>query len=331
MAHSDQVKKGQKTFPLFEETLERYGCEMSRREISTLQVNVGFLCNLACLHCHVEAGPKRTELMERENVDRLLFLLDATPSIQTVDVTGGSPEMNPHFRYLVEECRKRGKEVIDRLNLTIFYVDGYEWVPEFLAEQDVTVVASLPCYTKENLESQRGKGAFRESIRGLQRLNELGYGLPGSPLPLHLVYNPNGASLPPPQAKLEQDYKKRLQDDFGIEFHSLYTITNMPIRRFLHYLKRSEQYEEYMALLVESFNPKAVDGLMCRDLVSVSWDGKIYDCDFNQMLDLPLGNEASTLWDIDSFSEVQNRKIALGSHCYGCTAGAGSSCGGALT
>src|SRR5689334_11654873 len=314
----------------FREKLRQHGLgELRRREVTTLQINVGKLCNQACHHCHVEAGPKRTEIMPAGVADRILALLAATPSIQTVDITGGAPELNENFRRLISESRRMQKQVIDRCNLTILFEPGLETLAEFLAANNVEVTASLPCYTESNVDQQRGKGAFEKSIRALRLLNGIGYGNPGSGLALNLVYNPLGASLPPPQEKLEADYKSHLRESFGIEFNRLFTITNMPIKRFADMLVREGKHESYMGLLANHFNPATVDHVMCRDLVSIGWDGKIYDCDFNQMLDLETPG-GKNIWEIDSFSELANSGIATDSHCFGCTAGAGSSCGGSL-
>jgi len=314
----------------FGDTLARHGVTLSRSSLEILQVNVGKLCNQACLHCHVEAGPKRTELMDRRTADRVLELLAAAPTVHTVDITGGAPELSPHFHHLVLGARRLGRKVIDRCNLTVFFEPGQERTARFLAEEGVHVIASLPCYTTGNVDRQRGAGVFDRSIRALQLLNQLGYGAGDPSLRLDLVYNPLGASLPGPQAGLERDYKRRLGDTYGIRFDRLYTITNMPIKRFLHDLEREGRLEEYMALLVEQFNPQAALGVMCRSLVSVGWDGLLYDCDFNQMLDLGQGGRIRTLWDIESLQELESVPIATGDHCYGCTAGAGSSCAGAL-
>jgi radical SAM/Cys-rich protein len=314
----------------FQETLRQHGIgELRRREVTTLQINVGKLCNQACHHCHVEAGPKRTEIMPARVAERILKLLAGTPSIETVDITGGAPELNANFRLLVRESRRLEKQVIDRCNLTVLFEPGQETLGEFLAANNVEITASLPCYTESNVDQQRGKGAFEKSIRALRLLNRIGYGQAGSGLVLNLVYNPLGASLPPPQQKLEADYKSQLRENFGIEFNRLFTITNMPIKRFAEVLYREGQHESYMGLLTNHFNPATVESLMCRDLVSIGWDGKIYDCDFNQMLDMETPNGRS-IWEVASFSELANRQIATGSHCFGCTAGAGSSCGGSL-
>ena len=314
----------------FRDTLRQHGLgELSRREVTTLQINVGKLCNQACHHCHVEAGPRRTEIMPANVAERILALLAATPSIQTVDITGGAPELNANFGALVSEARRMGKHVIDRCNLTVLFEAGQETLHEFLAANQVEITASLPCYTESNVDQQRGKGAFEKSIRALRLLNAIGYGQQGSGLVLNLVYNPLGASLPPPQDKLEADYKRELRDNFEIEFDRLFTITNMPIKRFAEFLLREGREEAYMGLLRNHFNPATVDKLMCRDLVSIGWDGKLYDCDFNQMLDVETPSGKS-IWEIDSFAELANSPVATGSHCFGCTAGAGSSCGGSL-
>jgi radical SAM/Cys-rich protein len=303
---------------------------LRRAETTTLQVNVGKVCNQACHHCHVDAGPKRTERMRSDVVDRILAVLDNSPSVSTVDITGGAPELNPEFRRLVIESRRRGRHVIDRCNLTILLEPEQETLAGFLVEQQVEITASLPCYTAETVDAQRGRGVFEASLRALQRLNALGYGRIGSELVLNLVYNPLGASLPPPQAALERDYKRELATRFGIEFHRLFTITNMPIKRFADVLARTGKHEQYMSLLVNHFNPDTVPHLMCRSLVSVGWDGRLYDCDFNQMLEMPMPGMHS-IWAIESVSGLAGRGIATGAHCFGCTAGAGSSCGGSLS
>lgn len=315
--------------PDFRTRIEESGLDLSRKEIEILQINNGKLCNLACLHCHVEAGPKRTELMDQRTSERVIELLKNSPSVHTLDITGGAPEMNPHFRWMVQAARKDKRTVIDRCNLTIFFEAGYEELPEFLAKHEVYIIASLPCYTSENVDTQRGRGTFRRSIAGLRALNEMGYGKGNSRLRLDLVYNPLGASLPPEQEKLESDYKQRLQQDFGVSFDSLFTITNMPIRRFERQLENWGKRDEYMKLLSDSFNPSAAAQVMCRNLVSVDWKGNLFDCDFNQMLELPLEGE-KTIWDIDNLNELMGDKITFADHCYGCTAGCGSSCGGAL-
>jgi len=320
--------------PSFDASLRASGAGPLRRgRVTTLQVNVGKLCNMACHHCHVEAGPKRTEMMSSEVAARIIQLLVRNPGIEVVDLTGGAPELNPSFRWLVAEARRLGRRVIDRCNLTVLFEPGMEDLARFLAEHQVEVVASLPCYQRENVEKQRGKGAFDKSIEALRLLNRLGYGRAGSGLVLDLVYNPVGPSLPPVQAGLEAAYKRELGQLFGIEFSHLLTITNMPIKRFAHLLERTGQHEAYMSLLVNHFNAATVPGLMCRSLVSVGWDGRLYDCDFNQMLEIPLGcgtGMPRTVWTLDSVEALEGARVATADHCYGCTAGAGSSCGGAL-
>jgi radical SAM/Cys-rich protein len=314
----------------FDAKLEEHGQSFDRASIRTVQVNVGKFCNQACHHCHVEASPIRKEKMSRATAERIVALLEATRGAEVVDVTGGAPELNANFRYLVQSARRLGLGVIDRCNLTVLEVEGQEGLPEFLAANQVQVIASLPCYTKENVEKQRGNNVFDASIRALRRFNALGYGAPGSGLELNLVYNPLGASLPPPQAKLEADYKNHLRDDFGVAFNRLFTITNMPIKRFAEMLARDGKFEQYMDLLVRSFNPAAAAEVMCRTMVSVDWDGRLSDCDFNQMLDLPVLGAKKTIDDIDSFDDLAGGRIAAGPHCFGCAAGSGSSCGGSL-
>ncbi len=315
----------------FERTLAAHGVdELAATGVETLQVNVGKLCNQTCTHCHVDAGPTRTEIMTRETVDAVLDVLRRYPEIRTVDITGGAPEMNPHFEYLVERCRELDRHVMDRCNLTVFFVRGKERLPEFLRDHQVEVIASLPCYLEKNVDAQRGKGVYGRSIEALQRLNDLGYGIAGTGLILNLVYNPVGPKLPPDQVELEQDYRVELRRRSGIVFNRLYTITNMPISRFLDDLHRSGQYETYMERLITSFNPASVDGLMCRNLMSVNWDGRLSDCDFNQMLDLPVDGAApQTIHEFD-LALLARRRVVTGMHCYGCTAGAGSSCVGAV-
>jgi radical SAM/Cys-rich protein len=308
---------------------------LARDTVTTLQINVGRRCNMACHHCHVDAGPKRTESLSRRAARRLIELLEASPTVRTVDLTGGAPELCPSFRELVIEARRLGRHVIDRCNLTILREPGQEDLAEFLARNEVEIVASLPCYEAANVDRQRGKGAFSGSSDALQRLNGLGYGVPGSRRRLDLVYNPTGPFLPPPQERLEARYKEELFERFGIEFHRLLTITNMPIRRFAHSLERDGALAAYMSLLVSHFNPSTLPGLMCRSLVSVGWDGAIYDCDFNQMLGLPADDAARaaprTIWSIRALTDLSKERIRTGPHCFGCTAGAGSSCSGALS
>ncbi|MGE3680221.1 MAG: arsenosugar biosynthesis radical SAM (seleno)protein ArsS [Bdellovibrionales bacterium] len=314
----------------FKDTLAEHKLLIDRTPVEILQVNIGRLCNQACHHCHVEAGPKRTENMEEKTIDRVIELLEESKTIHTVDITGGAPELNPHFRSLVEAARKNGKKVIDRCNLTVLYEPGQEETAFFLKEHEVQIIASLPCYSKENVEKQRGRGVFDKSIRALKLLNDLGYGKEHMGLILDLVYNPTGPFLPPAQERLENDYKAELKELFGIEFNHLFTITNMPIKRFLHDLERAGKLTEYMELLANSFNPNAAKGVMCRNLISVSWNGELFDCDFNQMLELPLGAGRTTLWEISSFDKLKGKPITFANHCYACTAGSGSSCGGAL-
>lgn len=299
-----------------------------RDRINTLQLNLGYLCNIACLHCHVAAGPNRKELMDIDTM-RLALQFAERFGVRTLDLTGGSPEMNPHFRHLVEQARRLGMHVMDRLNPTIMEEPGYEWVGEFLASHRIEAVASLPCYSRDNVDAQRGNGVFEASIKALQRLNELGYGAPDSGLVLNLVYNPLGPSLPPPQQALEADYKHFLFEQFGIRFNSLYTITNMPIKRFGAVLLAKGQFEDYMRLLKDAYQAANLKSVMCRDLISVDYQGYVYDCDFNQMLGLPQGGERRHLRELLDQDQVPER-IAVAGHCYGCTAGQGSSCGGAL-
>ena len=314
--------------PDFEDMLLRSKTRLRRRRVRVVQVNIGKKCDLACHHCHVEAGPKNPDNMTADTADRLMQLLSDAPDVETVDITGGAPELNPNFRRLCQHARSLGKTVYDRSNLTVFHEKGQEDTPQFLADNGITVIASLPCYTSDRVEEQRGKGVFDKSIRSLQMLNALGYGEPGG-LELNLVYNPVGAHLPPPQATLEEEYRAHLNEHFGIRFNALFTITNMPIKRYRHFLERENQLDDYMRLLVENFNVRAAEGVMCADMLSVGFDGQLYDCDFNQMLDIPVAGRAMTLWSIPSLSAVP-AGIAFDNHCYGCTAGAGSSCGGAL-
>jgi len=306
------------------------GQKLSRLSVEILQVNLGKLCNLACVHCHVEAGPTKTEEnMDRKTVDALKKLMSQS-GVRTLDLTGGAPEMNPYFRELVRHARSLDMDVIDRCNLTVLYESGQADLPQFLADNKVQIVASLPCYSSENVDKQRGKGTFGKSIDALLLLNQLNYGKEHSGLELNLVYNPVGAHLPPEQEGLQQEYKQRLQEDFGICFNHLYTITNMPITRYAKYLKAFDQYADYVELLINSFNPQTVDGLMCRNTMSIGWDGKIYDCDFNQMLGMQLrSGKPLTIFDLE-LNAYQNLDIITGEHCFGCTAGSGSSCQGAL-
>ena len=316
----------------FAQALRRAGAgPLVHGRVTTLQVNVGRVCNMACLHCHVEAGPSRTERMSESVAARVVTLLETNPGVEVLDLTGGAPELNPSFRRLVSEARRLGRHVIDRCNLTVLFEAGQEDLVSFLAAHQVEVLASLPWYQSESVERQRGKGAFDASLEGLRRLNAAGYGQEGRGLTLNLVYNPLDPSLPAAQQCLEEDYKRQLGERFGIVFDRLLTITNMPIRRFARMLEREGRADEYQALLVEHFNPATVPALMCRTQVSVGHDGSLYDCDFNQMLDLGLGaRRPRTVWEVDSFDDLDGAAIATGPHCFGCTAGAGSSCGGAL-
>lgn len=320
-------------FPAFTEKVANLGFKpFTPTGIDIFQINIGKLCNQTCAHCHVDAGPdKKTENMSRETLEICLDILTQY-DIKTVDITGGAPEMNPHFRWFVEECRKLGKKVMDRCNLTIIEANKkYHDLPDWFAANQVHIVSSLPYFSKTRTDSQRGDGVFEDSIAALQKLNAVGYGKEGSGLMLDLVYNPSGAFLPGGQITLEREFKSQLKRRFGVVFNSLFAITNMPISRFLDYLLETNNYEEYMKLLTDAFNPAAVAGVMCRNTVSVSWDGYLYDCDFNQMLDLTVhtggGEKRAHLSDFDA-ELLGNRTIIVNQHCYGCTAGAGSSCGG---
>ncbi|MEW8626609.1 MAG: arsenosugar biosynthesis radical SAM (seleno)protein ArsS [Candidatus Thiodiazotropha sp.] len=304
---------------------------IQRERLETLQVNLGFLCNLSCVHCHVNAGPKRTEMMSRETVDDVLKFL-RRQGLKRLDLTGGAPEMNPHFRYLVEQARAMDVHVIDRSNLVILQEAGYEDLAEFLADHQVEVVASLPCYLEENVDHQRGKGSYAQSIKSLKKLNSLGYGQSDGKLTLNLVYNPQGPSLPPPQGPLQADYLRELEQRFGIHFNQLFTITNMPIQRFGSLLQSKGQFHDYMTLLRGAYQADNLQSVMCRTLLSVDWQGYLYDCDFNQMLKIHLKTDKQfkphlrDLFDLD----LNGIDIQVAEHCYGCTAGQGSSCGGAL-
>lgn len=321
--------------PAFEETLARNGLNLSPIGIETLQVNVTRLCNQACHHCHVDASPKRTEQMDRATVDRCLEVLALHPTIAKLDLTGGAPELNPHFDYFVTEARRLSKHVMVRHNLTVT-IDGNpqtgeskRHLPEFFAEHRVEVISSLPYYQQFFTDKQRGNGVFQKSMEAMKMLNAVGYGQPDSGLELNLVYNPVGAFLPASQESLERQYKRELAEKFGVTFSKLFTITNMPINRFRKDLLRLGTYDDYLAKLVNSFNPSAASGVMCRSLISVGFDGRLYDCDFNQMLDLELSPaDGATIFDFD-LEKLSRRKIIFNQHCYGCTAGAGSSCGGA--
>ena len=304
---------------------------IKRNRLETLQVNLGYKCNQACLHCHVNAGPTRTEMMNAQTIETVLDFLRASGT-RTLDLTGGAPELNPHFRSLVADARDLDVKVIDRCNLTILEVPGQENLAEFLAGRQVEVVASMPCYLEDNVDRQRGNGVFQKSLRGLRQLNGLGYGKPGSGLTLNLVYNPQGPSLPPPQQQLEHDYRRHLGENYGIEFNALYTLANMPIQRFGSTLISKGQFGAYMQLLKDAYRQENLDAVMCRTQLSVDWQGDLYDCDFNQMLGLPLriaGKPKLKLADVLGRS-LEGNPIVVRDHCFGCTAGQGSSCGGAL-
>ena len=330
--------------PSFDAFVAERGVSPLRRKPTTiLQVNIGLYCNQACSHCHVESSPlRKEEVMSAKTANRLIELIDnAQGSIKMLDITGGAPEMMEQFRPLVVAAHARGLEVIDRCNLTVLFEPGQEDLPAFLAGNGVKVVASLPCYSEENTDKQRGAGVFSRSIAALVELNKVGYGVKGTGLELDLMYNPGGAFLPPSEAALTEAYRSELGDTYGVEFSRLVTLTNMPIKRFADFLHREGKIEEYMRLLVENFNPAAAEGVMCRDLVSVSWDGRVFDCDFNQQLDMPMprsfgsarggggGGEGLTVFDVDSLDELTGKRLAVDNHCFGCTAGAGSSCSGA--
>jgi radical SAM/Cys-rich protein len=316
----------------FETRLARSGwTELRAAGVETLQINLGYLCNQACLHCHVGAGPNRPEIMSRETMEQALAVLRRHP-VPTVDLTGGAPEMVPGFGWLLDELRRLGRHVIVRHNFTVQFEPGREHLPELFRDHRVEIIGSLPCYTAERTDAQRGSGAFENSIEAMRRLNAVGYGREGSGLVLDLVYNPGGATLPPPQGRLERDYRIRLREDFGVTFNSLFTMVNMPIARFRGILERTGRLESYMHELAGAYNPETVEHLMCRRLVSVGWDGTLYDCDFNQMLHMALRNGRPGPAHVTEFDPpwIDERVIRTGPHCYGCTAGAGSSCGGAL-
>lgn len=313
----------------FEEKMASCGLSSQRGSLHTLQINLGKYCNLACRHCHVGAGPnKKKENMGEKTAKKLIRLIQEMPDLKCVDLTGGAPELNPWFRDVIESVSRPGLEIIDRCNLTVFYEPGQGDTPQFLKKYHVTVVASLPCYQPENVNLQRGDGVFVQSIEALKTLNSLGYGRSDPELQLHLVYNPIGAVLPPEQKTLESDYKVRLKQAFGIEFDRLFCITNMPIKRFLVDLKKQKKLNAYYDLLQSNFNADAGKQIMCRSLISVDWKGDLFDCDFNQALNLPLRSTPANIIDINSLSELENTNIEFANHCYGCTAGAGSSCTG---
>lgn len=320
----------------FDQALTDHHIHLQRERPQILQLNIGKLCNLTCTHCHVNAGPKRKEIMDGSTIDHILEWFEKT-DIPTLDLTGGTPEMIPDYRRLVESVRnfEQPRRVMTRLNATIINEPGYQWVPEFLRDQQVEIIASMPCYQPDNVNQQRGDGVFDSSILAFQKLNQLGYGRDPELL-LNFVYNPNGAFLPPCQAELTADYKQAMDEHFDIQFNDLYCIANMPIARFASHLKNTGQYQSYNQLLRESFNPSTIDSLMCRNTINVSWLGEVFDCDFNQMMKLPLYAPASHsadslhVWDIDP-DTFASTPIRTGAHCFGCTAGSGSSCGGALT
>ena len=313
----------------FDEKLAAQGMELRAGSLETLQVNVGKLCNQACKHCHVDASPARTEAMTREVAEQVIEAMRKF-RFPVLDITGGAPELNPSFRYLVTEARASGAHVIVRHNLTVMFEPGLDDLPVFFRENAVEVVSSLPYFLEQQTNAQRGRGVFEKSIEALQRLNAVGYGVEGSKLVLNLVYNPVGAFLPPAQSSIEADFKRELIGRHNVSFNHLYTITNMPIKRFLDYLRRSGNEERYMRKLVEAFNPAAIEGLMCRNMVSVDWTGRLFDCDFNQMLELGVAAELpQTIAEFDP-RNFARRHIMTGSHCFGCTAGAGSSCGGSV-
>ena len=312
--------------PFLETVQSLFRGPLTAQGIRTLQVNMGYRCNLSCSHCHVEAGPGRSEVMDSATVDAVLRALAEGP-IATVDITGGAPELNPHFRRFVGAARRLGKNIIVRTNLVVLHEPGMEDLPAFYREQEVELVASLPCYQRDNVDAMRGSGTFEKCIASLRSLNDLGYGLPGG-LPLHLVYNPAGPFLPPHQGALEQDYRRELRGRHGVSFSTLYALANMPIGRFQERLARSGELERYRDLLACSFNPAALDGVMCRTLLSVGWDGRLYDCDFNQVLGMTVNSGAPAhIGDFDH-ALLARRTIRVGDHCYGCTAGSGSSCTG---
>ena len=304
--------------------------KIKKESIDTLQINIGYKCNQACKHCHVNSSPSRTEMMSEEILDLIPKIIKKF-KIKTLDITGGAPEMNPNFKKLVLDLKNQNINIIDRCNLTIFFEKGYEDLPTFLAENKVIITASLPCYEKENVEKQRGSGVFDKSISAIKILNNLGYGETDTGLQLNLVYNPINPTLPPPQEKLEIDYKKVLYDKYNITFNKLYTITNMPINRYADFLKMTGELDKYFELLANNFNQQNLKNLMCKKTLSVDWEGQIYDCDFNQQLKLKSLKGPKNLYDLLNYSSSFNYQIAAKNHCFACTAGAGSSCGGSLS
>lgn len=325
------IKKfeGKEKVETFSENLKNLSLILERTGIDTLQVNLGKLCNQSCVYCHVDAGPNRREIMARDTVDRVIDFVKES-NIKVVDITGGAPELNPHFKFLVTSLKRLNCNIMVRCNLTIIMEDGKKDLPQFYKKNDVKLVCSLPCYTEENVDKVRGKGVFKKSIEALKLLNRNGYGKEGTNLLLNLVFNPSGVSLPPPQKKLEQEYKQELSNRFGVVFNNLYVLANLPINRYAKYLKKTGKYKYYLQLLRNNFNHDTVENLMCKNQVSVGWDGKLYDCDFNQMLDLYLENGRPFVIGNIALKDLIGLHIKTSDHCYGCTAGNGSSCGGSL-
>ena len=325
------VLEHQASLTPFDEKLKESGLfPLQPNQLEIFQINIGKMCNQTCKHCHVDAGPDRKEIMTRNTMQLCINILAMHPQFTSVDLTGGAPEMNPDFRWFVEEISKLSRHIMVRCNLTIILANKkYHDLPEFYKQHNIEVISSLPFYSKDRTDKQRGEGVFEDSITALKMLNTIGYGKDGSGLKLNLVYNPSGAFLPANQSILEKEFKQTLKKDFDIEFNNLFTITNMPISRFLDYLLVSGNYESYMNKLVQSYNPVAASNVMCRSTLSIGWDGALYDCDFNQMLDLPVNGNSKHIRDFN-LTELQNRNIVINQHCYGCTAGSGSSCGGAV-
>ena len=330
--HQIDILEHEKDLPLFTDKMKTAGLfPLSPTTPEIFQINVGKMCNQVCKHCHVDAGPDRKEIMTKETMQLCLDVLEKNPSFTTVDLTGGAPEMNPDFRWFVSEIKKLNRHIIVRCNLTIILANKkYHDLPEFFKQHEMEVVSSLPFYTQDRTDRQRGDGVFEDSIKALQMLNAVGYGMEATGLRLNLVYNPAGAFLPPSQMALEKEYKEALLERYQIQFNQLYVITNMPISRYLDYLLVSGNYSNYMEKLIQAFNPIAASNVMCRNTISVGWDGYLYDCDFNQMLDLKVGCSGSDHLSNYSSSAISQREIILNQHCYGCTAGSGSSCGGAV-
>jgi radical SAM/Cys-rich protein len=330
--HQIDILEHEKDLPLFTDKMKTAGLfPLSPTTPEIFQINVGKMCNQVCKHCHVDAGPDRKEIMTKETMQLCLDVLEKNPSFTTVDLTGGAPEMNPDFRWFVSEIKKLNRHIIVRCNLTIILANKkYHDLPDFFKQHEIEVVSSLPFYTQDRTDRQRGDGVFEDSIKALQMLNAVGYGMEATGLRLNLVYNPAGAFLPPSQMALEKEYKEALLERYQIQFNQLYVITNMPISRYLDYLLVSGNYSNYMEKLIQAFNPIAASNVMCRNTISVGWDGYLYDCDFNQMLDLKVGCSGSDHLSNYSSSAISQREIILNQHCYGCTAGSGSSCGGAV-